>query len=376
MIGRYCQLYGQKEVKNLQPGMDFRQPKYRREVFLRFYEFHLKYRSHPGCVYYVMPYLAQKHGWSEEQKLWYAYLNGNTQNPVTSWIIFRDFPDISSLNMFDLTSWFNERFKRLEWDTDRRYFKAKFLACIENYKRLLDGGTQREFFNLFAKTDDAEENFRSMWPALNKYYVYFGRLSVFSYMEYLRIMGINVQCDRLFLEDRSGSKSHRNGICKVIGRDDLDWHQSNPDFDGTYSDEMIHWLSYEGELLLKDARERFRGRSFFQDVGYFTMESALCTYKSWHRPNRRYPNVYNDMFYLRIKKAEREWGESFKDFWEARAVSATPNLLIEKTPQDPGLCKPKQNHYRNTGQVIMMDQDWDCFANDFNSNLQKAQRSA
>jgi hypothetical protein len=32
-----------------------------------------------------------------------------------------------------------------------------------------------------------------------------------------------------------------------------------------------------------------------------------CTYKSWHRPNRRYPGVYLDMFHDRIKNAETTW---------------------------------------------------------------------
>jgi len=26
----------------------------------------------------------------------------------------------------------------------------------------------------------------------------------------------------------------------------------------------------------------------------------------------------------------------------------------------------KQDHYRNTGQVIMMDKEWDCFKNNYN----------
>lgn len=37
--------------------------------------------------------------------------------------------------------------------------------------------------------------------------------------------------------------------------------------------------------------------------GDFTLESALCTYKSWHRPNRRYVNVYSDMLHGRIDEA-------------------------------------------------------------------------
>ena len=42
-----------------------------------------------------------------------------------------------------------------------------------------------------------------------------------------------------------------------------------------------------------------------------------------------------------------------------------PNLRIEDNPMDVG-CKPlKQNHYRRTGEVIMMERDWDCFENEY-----------
>ena len=45
-------------------GVDYRKPEYREQVFQDFYEFHLRYRSHPGCVYYLMPYLKEKLNWS------------------------------------------------------------------------------------------------------------------------------------------------------------------------------------------------------------------------------------------------------------------------------------------------------------------------
>ena len=52
---RYCEENNIPEVTDLKAGMDFRKPEYRREVFLRFYEFHLKYRAHAGGVYQFIP---------------------------------------------------------------------------------------------------------------------------------------------------------------------------------------------------------------------------------------------------------------------------------------------------------------------------------
>jgi hypothetical protein len=41
-------------------------------------------------------------------------------------------------------------------------------------------------------------------------------------------------------------------------------------------------------------------------------------------------------------------------------------LRYEDNPKDVGVTEMKQDHYRNTGQVIMMDKEWDCFKNNYN----------
>jgi hypothetical protein len=103
------------------------------------------------------------------------------------------------------------------------------------------------------------------------------------------------------------------------------------------------------------------------------LESAFCTYKSWHRPNRRYPGVYVDMFHDRIKKAEEAWPEEdFGLFWEARQVWLPDYLRLEDNPGDAGVKPEKQNHYRLTGQVIAMDHDWPCFANSYRKSAKAA----
>lgn len=347
--------------------MDFRKPEYRREVFLRFYEFHLRHRSHPGCVYYLMPQLALRNAWTMEQRLWFAFLNGNTQNPVTSWLIMRRFPDICLATSEKVQEWFNANWAKLQFDTDRRHHKRIFPLAVQKYRDLtLDD--QQGFFEKLCASSSEEANFETCWKAKDQFYG-FGRLSMFSYLEYLRIMGLPIQCNNLFLSDLDGSKSHRNGLCKVLGRDDLDWHDSNPAFPG-YSAEVMVWLIEEAAILLCEARERFRGEPFVNDAGFFTLESALCTYKGWHRVNRRYPNVYNDMLWGRIKWAEEKWGEELTEFWQIRNESLPDYLLLEKSPNDPGLCKKKQNHYRLTGQPVMMHREWACFANDFNAEIE------
>jgi hypothetical protein len=341
---------------------DYRLPENRRETFLKFYEFHLKYRSHPGAVYYLIPYLRQTYNWSTDQTLWFTFLNGNTQNPTTSLIILKNFPDPKNLEGLD--NWFNTNFERLKFDHDRRYQKKDFLKSVEWFVQVKENGGHQKFWE-----DLSAQGFTSVWKAA-KNIPSFGRLSTFSFLEYQRVAGLPVDCDTLFLRDVGGSKSHRNGLCKLLGHDELDWHSSNPSFNGKYHQATLDWLEKEGETLISEAKHRFKGRDFERDVTYFTLESTLCTFKSWFRPNRRYPNVYNDMLYLRIKENEKLWPEQdFSVFWEARQLVLPKNLRLEDNPYDPGLSKLKQNWFREHGEVIMMDKDFPEFANSFNYSV-------
>ena len=375
MPGRYCELMGIPEVQDLQFGMDFRKPEYRREVFMRFYEFCLKYRVHAGASlpYMTFPFLRKDQKWDREQLLWYTFINGNTQHPLTSWLIFKRFPDFKHLDILALDKWYNAEWPRLEFDVDRRHQKRDFMKSVETYKALCNPyGSQSGFFETIVYDENPMTNFRKMWDVVREDFYSFGRMSTFSYLEYLRIARMNIEPDSLFLEDISGSKSLRNGLAKMLGRDDLDWDgPDNPTgFNGKYAKGVMGWLVEEGYEILQDAKARFKGRDFEWDVNYFTLESEFCTYKGWSRPNRRYPGVYADIFYGRIKKAEQKWPEeSFETFWRMRKAFLPQWLRLEDSPGDPGLRPVKQNHYRETGQPVMMDKDWPCFKNDFNDKM-------
>jgi len=340
-----------ESVRPLQKGPDYRQREYRREVFLRFYQFHTQFKLHPGLVYLLIPYFSQRLDWDLEQKLWFCFINGNTQHPPTSWLIFKRFPNFASLNTEKLIDFFNDEWTRLEFDTDRRHQKRDFPAAVKCYKALC-GDSQEEYFASFLNSDDQEQNFRTAWATVRKDFYGFGRLSAFSYLEYLRIAGVPLLCDQLFLADINGSKSHRNGLCKVLGRDDWDWHDGNT---VKYTPDIIAYLESEGAKLLTEARERAKDQPHLFDTNYFTLESALCAYKNWFR-GRRYPGVYADMYYDRLTKAQQCWpDENFDMFWDA--YRTLPNFIQSKT----GVCKEKQTEFRDTGRVIAMGHVWDEF---------------
>lgn len=322
---------------------DWRLPENRREAFLRFYGFHLKHRSHPGMVYSFLPAIAEHYELGDEGRLWLTWLNGNTQNPAMS-LLLGEASDWDPRRWRDAVDFWNEHFRAMDWDTDRRHQKGKFGEATSKWAH-----------HTFRREPDwPNENWSEVW-AYSLSQPYMGRLSAWSMAEYARILGLHDQdASSLLLGDKSGSRSHRNGLALLAGApaDEAPWWEWE---DTTrFQEEAGVDLEQLGEGLLVEAARRFDN----PDVGYLTLESALCTWKSWHKPNRRYPNVYADMAYNRLRKAEARFGRRFDVLWEARRRDLPSYLRLEDSPHDPGLVSEKQNLYLETGVPPMMHREY------------------
>lgn len=352
-------------MPELAEGMDFRRTELRREVFLRFYEWSVKYRSFPGGVHYLLPFMAQALELDTEGRYWLAWLNANTQNPVTSLLLLQAAPRVRDWQA--AADFQQANYKMLDWDTDRRYHKARFPEAVERYASAVDctcSLPQHRYFR------EGGGDWTGWWerafalPTM-------GRLSTWSYLEYLRILlgpSVVPDADTLLLEDIPGSRSHRNGLALVLGEEWLirDKQLGTAPSDAVYTPKTLEFLGHEASVLYSEAQQRAGA-----EANRLSLESALCTYKSWHKPNRRYPGVYNDMLYNRLVTAENRWGRRFDLLWDARAASLPDHLLLEKQPYDPGVHPAKQNWYLQTGQVINMSEDWTCFRNEFEQKVQR-----
>ena len=76
---------------------DWRLPENRREIFQRFYTCHLRWKAHPGLVYSWLPAIAGRYELTMAERAWLVWLNGNTQNPVTS-LLLLEASDCSARN--------------------------------------------------------------------------------------------------------------------------------------------------------------------------------------------------------------------------------------------------------------------------------------
>ena len=276
---------------------DYREIKNRKEYFDSLYKLNIEYGIMPGLVYLYMPELAKRKSWDIEQKLWFAFLNGMTQNPITSLQLMEQLPNVPPLGaaLSNFTEWFNVNWDNLKYDTDRRYQKKDTVDAIKSYSKIVNKfGSQQEMLS---------GSYEDLWNLVRENYTSFGRLSSFSYLEYIYLNGWGAECSNLLFEDKAGSRSHRNGMMLLEGCDDYVWDKrSDNDFKGDYPEfeKICSWLNIRSNHFINKFKTRY---PYLSNIGNFTFESNLCTFKN-HFFGRRYPGVYADMAWQRIEWAE------------------------------------------------------------------------
>ena len=278
--------------------LDYRRSENRHAYFTQLYELNLDQKILAGLVYLYFPNLKHHFGWDQETALWFAFLNGMTQNPLTSLRIFSRWPQpLAPKELPVFQEWFDAEWPRLQYDTDRKYAKVGTPQAIKSYIELIsEHGSQTQM--LTGKT------FAELWKLVNSRYYTFGRLSAFSYLEFVYIMGAGAECDNLFLTDKEGSRSHRNALLLLTGRDHLVWDKRMKNgFDGKYEDfpKLCAELAEDANEYLMEHAPRL------PHAGLFTLETNLCTWKNTHF-GYRYPGVYSDLAYDRLKWYEQHIG--------------------------------------------------------------------
>jgi hypothetical protein len=320
---------------------DYRLPLNRLAYFDALYASTLKHGVSPGLVYLYLPELAVRKGWDEEQRLWFAFLNGLTQNPITSLALLEQIPECppGGVGLRGFEDWFNDNWSRLQFDTDRRYAKKDTAAAIRAYGRLAeDFGGQVPLLT---------GSFKELWERASGVPT-LGRLSTFSYLEYVKISGYGADCDSLMFGDREGSRSHRNGMLMLRGLDSLVWDKrAQNGFDGEYED--FRGLCARLDGWAARLLEHFRAaHPNLIDAGNFTLESALCAFKNSFF-GRRYLGCYADMAWERILWAEEHgWTAEARVFRDIRA-DRLPDWLRCEVTRDGLTIKQRAAVFPETG---------------------------
>jgi hypothetical protein len=322
--------------------VDYRLPENRREYFSALYRMNLDHAVMPGLVYLYLPALRKHYGWDDETTLWAAFINGLTQSPLTTLRILERLPACppAGAELKSFTDWFNTEWANLHFDTDRLKNKRNTVEAIKSYAGAVA---------MFASQVDmlTNKSYAALWEIANLFHS-MGRLSCFSYLEYVHLLGFGAECDNLMFEDKSGSRSHRNGMLFLLGHDNYVWDKrAGNGFDGNYDDfdKLVSYLDMESRVFLQVFNEDFP----HAHANNFTLESQCCQFKNGFFA-RRYPGVYADMAWDRIK-----WYEERNTAWHLTSVFRSiradnlPEWLREECEVKSINRKFKATRFKETG---------------------------
>ena len=340
---------------------DYRLKENRMEVFKDFYWMHTKYKIHPGLVYLYLPEMAKVKNMTQEQRYWMAFLEGCTQNPNTVWAILNYFPNrpYTPEEVQEFTEFHDYAYSRLDYDIDRRHFKGKLVTQLIKYNELI-GPSQVEVFEKKLYDIDPKKWFKNVFEFVLNDVWGFGRMSAWSYTEFIKIScNLTYEFDQFYMTEHDSSMSMRNGLLLLYGYDEMHIWKELPNNPTSHSKELMEWAEVEVQAL----KEYLKTQYTDIQVQAESLESILCAFKNMIR-GRRYPNIYNDMSYDRIKKAESLWGDKidFSMFWEWRRTYLPAELLKEynyngyiQEASNRGVTKEKQMYFREVGTPIFLD---------------------
>jgi hypothetical protein len=300
--------------------VDYRKLENRKDAFLYWCDWSVKNKDVDPALW-MLNYLFDRYEHNIEQKYWIAWIYGTTYHLPAAWIVWNEFPDYDLVDQDRLQWWNDKNYKKLRYQTDTKYNKGYLPQQFESYKKFIEYNnpkkTQRQrFANIVEKG-----SFDFAWNTISKNMYKFGRYSTWYYMQTLKdCVGLELLPDDLKLDDYNGSKSHRNGLCFALGKDD--WvnkklHKS-----------CIEYLNYEAANLQNELKNKY---GTVMDL--YEMETLLCSFKKIFRKSRgRYLGYYLDRQAQEIKKVEQDgWnGVDWQVFWDAREETLNKKLYQNK----------------------------------------------
>jgi hypothetical protein len=219
-----------------------------------------------------------------------------------------------------LKEWNSKNYKRLRYQTDTKWNKGHLPAQFESYKNWVGDRSQEEAFKDFIAPGSPKLSFNFLWDEVKGNFHKFGRYSTWFYMQTLKqCCGLPIEPSSLMLEDYSGSRSHRNGLCLAL--DKPEWYDKKLDVS------QLAYLEAQAYLILEEVKKDF------PDTDYFDMETCLCSFKKLFRVKHgRYLGYYLDRQAEEIAQCEKDgWdGIDWQPMWDARNETLNNKLLTNQ----------------------------------------------
>jgi hypothetical protein len=301
--------------------MDYREKTNRTEAFIRWYAWSLKFKDCDPSVW-CTNYLHDRYEHNDEERIWFAWLYGNTYQLPTAWVLKNEFPDFELATVDRIEEWNSRNYKRLRYQTDTKWNKGHLPSMFDSYKKFIGNSTQRKIIeSCFG--DNEEQNFDNLWKQINKNLHKFGRYSTWFYLQHLKhTANISISPTSLMLDDYSGSRSHRNGLLYALGMEDK--------IDQRLTISEYAYLENAGREILNEMKYRFPELS--SEIDFFTMETCLCSFKKIFRTKHgRYLGYYLDRQSEEIQKAENDgwYGIEWEVLWQSRKETLDERLSFK-----------------------------------------------
>lgn len=323
--------------------IDYRLKENRLKYFSQLYNMNLVFRVHPGLVYLYMPELKKHFNWSDEVALYFATINGHTQNPITSLKIMEFIPALpeSEAEWKSAQKHFDLQWAYMSFDTDRNKQKKDTINGLRSYAKLVkEAGSQAALWS-------SKKRYEELWASASSIHS-FGRLSTFSYLEYIKLNGFGADCTDLMFDDFDGSRSHRNGMFFLQGADDFVFDKRQPNsHSGKYDDfnNICAQLETFADKFLRDFQDEY---GYHPNISKFTLESCLCQFKNGFF-SRRYPGVYADMAWDRIKWYDQRSMSHLTGVFKDIRKKELPEWLREECEKETVPRTVKAKRFAETG---------------------------
>lgn len=308
----------------------------RKENFIDWFGWSLELEDCDSALF-MTNYYFDRFEYNTEQRLWLIWLYGTTYYWPTAYVIWNEFPDMELVGVDRLKKWNDDNYSRLRYQNDTKWNKGHLPSQFVSYKEWVGNRTQGEAIAEHL-TDDPVKNFYNLWDVANGWHKY-GRYTSWFYLQTLKHCGqVNLDVDSLWLHDYTGSRSHRNGLCYAVDRDE--WVNQRLD------ETQLEYLNIEAAEILSEVKRRFPQSADKAD--YFAMETCLCSFKKLFRKrDGRYLGYYLDRQAEEIKKVEQDrwFGIDWQPLWDARSETLDKKYLTNS------INKGKMEIYLDTGVI-------------------------
>ena len=291
----------------------------------------------------VLQYIARKLNLDENQKYWLAYLYSCCYSAPTAYYMILNLPKVQDITREKLSEWWTNNKNKLVFETDRLRVKTQnqFLKMVMNYKSLVKYSDSR-FFNSLLKGEPLR-SYRYIYSYLEKNLYYFGRYSLFMYLEAIyNLTELAIQADTLNLKE---ALSSRNGLCFLLGLDNWVRHQSEKK--DNLTSRQYSFLQHELKKLYEELISKY------PDIPttYWNLETSLCAYKKLFFATR-YAGYYIDRQLQELKTMQSMNPDiDWSIFWQARKECFFEKSLGELNGWS-GIRKDKMKYFLNTGKFL------------------------